>query len=113
MPTPIPLVDYPGLIDLMLTGEEHSSTYLLDGVPCSVKRVRGHAMLEAISPDFGMIVVFPGWYAGEHGAPAHIVVVGEVHTCLQWLPLDRSEKQALIGVLPLSAINRTICRMAV
>lgn len=97
----------------MLTGDEHSSTYRLDVVPCPVKRVRGHAILETISPGFGMVVVFPGWHAGEHGAPAHIVFTGEAHTCLQWLPLDRSEKHALIGPLPLSTMKRTICRLAV
>lgn len=113
MLTPISLVDYPGLIELMLTGEEHSFPNRSDGVPCAVKRFRDHAILEVTGPDFGLLVVIPGWYAGEHGAPAHIVVAGEVHTCLQWLPLGRSEKHALIKALPLSTMNRTICQLAV
>lgn len=113
MHTPISLVDCPGLIDLMLTGDEHGESFTIDGVRCVVERVGDHASFEAITSDFGLSVVVPGWYAGEHGAPAHVAIVGEAHTCTGWLPLDSTDKLALIHRLPLSPIDRMLCRLSI
>lgn len=113
MSTPIPLNDCPGLIDLMLTGEELGPSFTLNGVPCAVERVEGHACFEAITPDFGLSVIYPGWYAGEHGAPAPVVIVGDIQDCLQWLPINPADKRALINRLPLNQIDKTIFKLAV
>jgi hypothetical protein len=78
MPTPIPLSDCPGLIDLMLTGEELGPSFTLNDVQCAVERVKDHVAFEAVTPDFGLSVIYPGWYAGEHDAPAQIVIVGDI-----------------------------------
>jgi hypothetical protein len=110
--TPIALADCPGLIHLMLTGDEDGPSFTLNGVQCVVERVESHATFEAVGPDFGLSVIYPGWYSGEHGAPAHIIIVGDAHTCLQWLPIERADKLALIARLPLGAIDQTLCRVA-
>lgn len=54
MPTPIPLTDCPGLIDLMLAGDEHEASFTLNGVRVSVERIGDAAYLEAVTPDFGI-----------------------------------------------------------
>ena len=113
MPTPISLTDCPGLIDLMLTGEELGPSFTLNGVQCDVVQVEGHACFEAVTPDFGLSVIYPGWYAGEHGPPAQIVIVGDIQDCLQWLPIDPADKRALIDRLPLDEINKTVFTLAV
>lgn len=110
--TPISLSDCPGLIDLMLTGDELGPSFILKGVGVSVERVGNAAYLEAACPDFGLSVIYPGWYAGEHGAPAHVVVVGDPIACTQWLPMKRDDRLAIINCLPLSAIDQTLCRTA-
>jgi len=51
MTTPIPLSDCPGLIDLMLTGEELGPSFDLNGAQCTVGRIAGHATFKAVSPD--------------------------------------------------------------
>ena len=112
MPTPIPLIGCPGLIDLMLTGDELGPSFMLNDVQCVVERVEGHACFEAVSPDFGLSVIYPGWYVGEHGAPAHIIIAGDAHICLRWLPVKRADKLALIAGLPLSAIDQMLCKVA-
>jgi hypothetical protein len=96
MLTPIPLTACSGLIDLMLTGDEHRASFTINGVQCVVERVGDHASFEAITSDFGLSVVVPGWYAGEHDAPAHVAIVGEAHTCMGWLTLDSADKLTLI-----------------
>ncbi len=113
MPTSIPLTACPGLIDLMLTGEELGPNFTFNGVRCAVERIEEHAAFEAVTPDFGLSVIYPDWYVGEHGAPAQIVIVGDAHTCLQWLPIERPDKLALIARLPLSAIDQIICTLGV
>jgi hypothetical protein len=112
MPTPIALTDCLGLINLMLTADELGPSFTLDGVQCAVERVEGHVTFEAVSPDFGLSVIYPGWYAGEHGQPAHITTVGDPIACTRWLPFERTDKLALIAGLPLSAIDQTLCRVA-
>lgn len=91
MATPISLTDCPGLIDLMLTCDERGQSFTLNGVRCDVVLVEGHACFEAMAPDFGLLVIYPGWYAGEHGAPAQIVIVGDIQDCLQWLAIDPAD----------------------
>lgn len=113
MLTPISLTDCPGLIDLMLSGDEHGGSFDINGVQCMVKRVGDHASFEAITSDFGLVVVVPGWYVGEHGAPPHVAIVGEAHTCTGWLPLDSTDKLALIQHLPLSPVDRMLCRLSI
>lgn len=108
---PIPLNECLGLIDLILTGDEHS--FDINGVGCSVERIEGHACFEAATADFGFMVIIPHWYAGEHGSPAYIIIVGDHPACLRWLPIDRNDKCALIERLPLNAIDETLCRLAV
>ncbi len=111
MPTPIPLSECPGLIDLMLTGEELGPSFTLNGVQCAVERVEDHACFEAVTPDFGLSVIYSGWYAGEHGAPAQVVVRNPI-ACTQWLPMRRDDRLAIINRLPLSAIDQMLCRAA-
>jgi len=113
MPTPISFTDCPGLIDLMLTGDEHGASFTLNGVQCDVVQVEGHACFEAVTSDFGLSVIYPGWYAGEHGAPTLIVIVGDIQDCLQWLPIDPADKRALIDRLPLDEINKTMFTLGV
>ena len=108
---PIPLNECLGLIDLILTGDEHS--FDINGVGCSVERIEGHACFEAATADFGFMVIIPHWYAGEHGSPAYIIIVGDHPACLRWLPIDRNDKCALIERLPLNAIDEMLCRLAV
>ncbi len=102
MPTPIPFTDCLGLLDLMLTGDERGPSFTIRDVQCSVAEVRRDAYLETVTPDFGLSVIYPGWYAGEHDAPAQIVIVGDIQGCLQWLPIDPSNKRVLINWLPLN-----------
>ncbi len=113
MHTPISLSDCPGLIDLMLTGDAHEASFTIDGVQCVVEKIGDHASFEAITSDFGLSVVVPGWYAGEHGAPAHVAIVGEAHTCMCWLTLDSTDKLTLIQQLPLSPVDRMLCRLSI
>jgi len=96
----------------MLTSHELGPSFTLNGVQCAVEQVEGHATFEAVSPDFGLSVTFPGWYAGEHRAPTHIIIAGDAHICLQWLPINRADKLALIASLPLSAIDQMLCKVA-
>ncbi len=112
MPTPIPLSDCPGLIDLMLTGEEHGVSFGLKGVGCSVERIGDAAYFEAACADFGFVAIFPGWYSGEHGSFARIIIVRDPVACVQWLPIERDDKLAIIRCLPLDAIDQTLCRTA-
>lgn len=112
MLTPIPLTDCPGLIDLMLTRDEHRASFGLNGVGVSVERIGDAAYLEAACANFGFLAVYPGWYAGEHGAPAHVVIVGDPIACTQWLPMQRNDRLAIINRLPLSPIERMLCRAA-
>ena len=97
----------------MLTGDEHEASFTIDGVQCVVERIGDHASFEAITSDFGLSVVVPGLYAGKHGAPAHVVIVGEAHTCTGWLPLDSIDKLALIQHLPLSSVDQMLCRLSI
>lgn len=115
MPTPIFLTDCPGLIDLMLTAEEQSGpNFVLNDVHCTVSQIDGrHALLEAVTSDFGLMVVYPGWYAGEHGEPVHIVTVGEHHQCMAWLPIEQADKHRIIPHLRISATNKMLCRLSV
>jgi len=113
MPTPISLTDCPSLINLMLTGDQLGASFTLKGVRCDVVQVEGHACIEAVTPDFGLSVIYPGWYAGEHGAPARVVIVGDIQNCLQWLPIDPVDKRALINRLPLDQIDKTMFTLAV
>lgn len=112
MLTPIPLTDCPGLIDLMLTGDEHRTSFGLNGVGVSVERIGDAAYLEAACADFGFLAVYPGWYVGEHGLPAHVVIVGDPIACTQWLPMGQDDRLAIINRLPLDPINQTLCRLA-
>lgn len=112
MPTPIPLEDCPGLIDLMLTGDEHHTSFGLNGVGVSVERIEDAAYLEAACPEFGFVAVYPGWYAGEHGAPASVIIAGDPIACTRWLPMQRDDRLAIINRLPLSPIDRALCKTA-
>ena len=112
MPTPIPLEDCPGLIDLMLTGDEHRASFGLKGVGVSVERIGDAAYLEAACPEFGFLAIYPGWYAGEHGLPAHVIIAGDPIACTRWLPMQRNDRLAIINRLPLSSIDRALCKTA-
>lgn len=112
MLTPIPLADCSGLIDLMLTGDEHRASFGLNGVGVSVERIGDAAYLEAACADFGFLAVYPGWYSGEHGAPAHVLIIGDPIACTRWLPMKRDERLAIINCLPLDPIYLTLCRLA-
>lgn len=112
MPTLIPLEDCPGLIDLMLTDDEHRTSFGFKGIGVSVERIGNTAYLEAACPEFGFLAIYPGWYAGEHGAPAHVIIAGDPIACTRWLPMQRNDRLAIINRLPLSAIDRMLCRAA-
>lgn len=113
MPTPIPFTDCLGLLDLMLTSDERGRSFTIRDVQCSVAEVRGDAYLEAATPDFGLTVMFQQWYVGGHGLQVHIIIVGDHMACLQWLPIDRSEKRAIIERLPLDRGEKTLLTLAV
>jgi hypothetical protein len=114
MLTPITLTECPGLLDLMLVGDENGRSFILKGVQCSVERIDDHhAYFEAATPDFGLMMIFPGWYAGEHGMPVHILIADDAKACLQWLPIDRADKCAIIERLPLDNIAKTLLTLAV
>ncbi|WP_112384260.1 hypothetical protein [Sphingomonas carotinifaciens] len=106
------LADCPGLIDLMLTGDEHRTSFGLNGVGVSVERIGDAAYLEAACPEFRFLAIYPGWYAGEHDAPAYVVLVGNPIACTQWLPMEQDDRLAIINRLPLHPIDRTLCRLA-
>lgn len=112
MLTPIPLADCPGLIALMVTGDEHRTSFGLNGVGVSVEQIANAAYLEAACSDFRFVAVYPGWYAAQHGAPAHVVLFGDPIACTRWLPMQRNDRLAIINRLPLSAIDRMLCRSA-
>lgn len=112
MLTPIPLTDCLGLIALMLTGDEHRASFGFNGVGVSVERIGDTAYLKAACPEFAIAVIYPGWYAGEHGAPAHVIIIGDPIACTRWFPMQREDKLAIINRLPLSAIDQTLCRAA-
>lgn len=102
----------PGLIDLMLTGDEHDMSFAIDGVECMVARVEGHGVFEAVTPDFRLSVIHPSWYAGDHGAPVYVAIVGDAHACIGWLPLSRADKLTLIQHLPLGPVDQMLCRLS-
>jgi hypothetical protein len=108
----IMLTDCPGLIDLMLTGDEHGMSFAIDGVECVIEHVEGHGIFEAVTPDFGLSVIHPGWYAGDHGAPAYVAIIGDAHACIGWLPLRQADKLTLIRHLPLSPVDQMLCRLS-
>src|SRR5688500_12371292 len=98
-----PLDDYHGLLDLMLNEGDRGRAFDLKGVPCRIDELDGDAMFEAVTPDFGMILIFPGWYAGEAlSPPLHIVIAGDHQACFEWLPIDPADKRAIIARLPIS-----------
>ena len=113
MTTPIPFTECLGLLDLMLTGDEHGPSFDIRGVACSVEQIRGDAYLEAATSDFGLMVMFSGWYVGGHGLKVRVLIVGDHMACLQWLPINGSEKRALIERLPLDQIDKTLFTLAV
>ena len=113
MPTPINLFDCPGLIDLMLHGDERGPRFMLNGAQCTVEPIDGHACFQAATADFGLVVIYPGWYTGQHGVATYMIVVGEEHLCLQWLPIDPANKLALARRLPLKPTDRMIARLSI
>lgn len=113
MPTLIPFAECLGLLDLTLTGDEWGPSFNIKGVACSVEQIRGDAYLEAATPDFGLMVMFPGWYVGGHGLEVRVLIVGDIQACLKWLPIDAAEKRALIDRLPLDQIDKTLFTLAV
>lgn len=114
MPTSVPFTECLGLLDLMLTGEEHGPIFDLKGVSCSIQPIEGcHGCFEAATSGFGLMVVYPGWYVGGHGLQVRILIVGDTQACLQWLPIAIYEKLAIIERLPLDEIEKTLCRLAV
>lgn len=113
MHTPLPPSDCPGLIDLMLNLEELGSRFILSGVQCAVERVEDHIAFEAITPKFGLSVIYPGWYDGQYDALFQIAIIGDTQACLQWLPIDPATKRCIINQLPLNQIDKTIFTLAV
>lgn len=108
----IMLTDCPGLIDLMLTGDEHRTSFGLNGVGVSVERIGDAAYLEAACPGFGFLAIYPGWYAGEHGAPAQVLIVGDRVDCIRWLPIWREDKLVIIDMLPITASEKVLLRLS-
>jgi len=113
MATPIPLADCLSLIHLLLTADELGPIFNLKGVQCSIKNIDGNACFDARAADFDLMLIVPGWHAGAYGRPAYIIIVGETHKCLQWLPIARADKYALVARLPLSATDQALCRLVI
>lgn len=111
--TSIRLNDCLGLMDLMLLSEDHGRRFTFNGAQCSVERIDDHACFEAVAPNFGITVVYRGWYIRVHREPAYIIIVGETHECIGWLPMPSFDKHTLIDHLSLSATDRMLCQMAV
>lgn len=110
----IALTEFHGLLGLLLTGDEHGPSFDLNGVKCAVADIAGRdARFEAVCSDFGFAAVLPGWYGDYSTTPIHIIIVGDVRACLQWLPISRDDKCALIDRLPFDEIDKTMCRLSV
>jgi hypothetical protein len=110
----IALTEFHGLLDLMLGGEQNGPTFTLDGVRCSFGPILGrHACFEAVSPDFGLMVICAGWYGDYSTTPIHLLIVGDHIACMQWLPMKRTDKCAIIEHLPVDEHDKTILRLAV
>lgn len=111
--TSIRLNDCLGLMDLMLLSEDYGPRFTFNGAQCSVEKIDGHACFEAVAPNFGITVVYPGWYIRVHTEPAYIIIVGETHECIGWLTMPAFDKHTLIDHLSLSVTDETLCRLAV
>lgn len=110
----IALTEFHGLLGLLLTGDEHGPSFDLNGVECAVADIEGrHARFEAATPEFGLMAIFPGWYGDYTTTPIHILIVGDTRACLQWLPISRDDKCALIDRLPLDEIDKTLTKLSV
>lgn len=108
------LTEFYGLLDLMLTGDERGPSLVLDDAQCTVGAILGrHGSFEAVSEAFAPMLVFSGWYAGEHGGPVHILIARDVRACMDWLPITRADKCALIERLPLDECDKTLLTLAV
>jgi hypothetical protein len=95
------LDEFYGLLDLMLTGEEEGPNFILCDVACTVVPSLGrHGSFEAVGEAFALMLVLPGWYVGEHGVPVHILIVGDVQACMDWLPITRADKCAYRAPAP-------------
>lgn len=103
-----------GLLGLLLTGDEHGPSLGLNGVECVVGDIDGRrSRFEAVCADFSLVAVMPDWYGDYTTLPIHILIIGDVRACLQWLPISRGNKCALIDRLPLDEIDSTMCRLSV
>ena len=96
----------------MLDAEERGPSFILNGVHCTVSKIDGHALLEAVGADFGFAAIIPGWYGDYSSTPVHIVTVGEHHECMAWLPIEQAEKHHIIPHLRISATNKMLCRLS-
>jgi 8-oxo-dGTP pyrophosphatase MutT (NUDIX family) len=98
----------------MLDVEQCGPSAVLNGVSCTISRIDDrHALLEAVSPDFGFAAFFPGWYGDHSAAPVHVLTVGEHHECMGWLPIEQADKLYIIPRLRISATNKMLCRLSV
>lgn len=101
------------LMDLFLDAELGLQHFEIKGVPCEVVWQGDHAYLMAATPDFEVAVIYPGWCAGEHSTPPIIVIDGEAHSCMQWLPISRADKHSIIANLPISPVDQMLCWNAI
>lgn len=108
------LTEFHGLLDLMLTGEEHGPSFDLKGVQCSFGPIfERHACFEAATSDFGLMVICAGWYGDYSTTPIHLLIVGDHIACMQWLPMKRADKCAIIEHLPVNDHEKTLLALAV
>jgi len=88
---------------LMLNEAQHGRRFDLNDVACRIDEKDGNAVFEAANADFGLILLFPGWYVGEVMTPLfQIGIGGDYEACFKWLPINAPDKRAIIARLPIS-----------
>lgn len=110
-----PLSDYFGLLDLMLHECNRGRKFDLAGVPCEIEELDGrHALITASTSMFGIVVFFPGWYAGEVIDPLIAIgIAGDHQACFDWLPISVEDKRSIIARLPIGKHRRTLLTLSV
>jgi hypothetical protein len=109
----VPLSKCLGLINLISTCNEANETFELWGLQCEIQRHEDKAVFQCVQNNFGFVVIYPGWWLGEHAQPVHIFLEGEVSSILQWLQICSEDKAALVNMLPVDDVERDILMLSV
>jgi len=110
----LPLAECLDLIHLMVVGDDCGPSFDLNGAHCGVERSTDdpHGWFGAEGRDWRFMMAIPDWYAGELGRPIHLSIEGDIQSCLQWLPIDRTDKLAILKRLRLGPMRRTLFTLA-